>query len=539
MKLTEEQDAIVQSDAELLKVNAFAGTGKTSTLVEYANARPKKRMLYLAFNKAIQVEAQGRFPSNVRSVTSHALAYRDHGSKYQNKLTPNLKANQIAQALDLVGKYEMQPHFALLAGQHINATLVRFFASKDACVTEAHVNMPPSMNANAHYDAALISALTQKLWEKMQSINDPEVGMLHDGYLKLYQLSNPKLNYDHILFDESQDANPCTLDFVSKQDSHKVFVGDAHQSIYLFRGAVNAMQEIESTQELALTGSFRFGKFIAETANTILYHMKGESRRIRGLGAQDELAPVQRTSPHAIICRSNATVFDEAVVSMSLGRKVAFVGGPGSYTFDKVGDAYKLSTGEVGSIRDPYIRSFGTMENLEAFAETTDDRELKSLSRVVKKYGREIPMLIKAIKNSCVEQDKANVTLTTAHKSKGLEWDQVRLTDDYVELLNKQGNIQASTEVRADELNILYVAATRAKLRLEVNGGLASFLLKATEEPYGRMNADMQAMLKKAAKAPQAITSSAAIKNLVKSKKEDIKLQIFGGRFNPKRDLGL
>lgn len=539
MNLTEEQLAIVESDAELLKVNAFAGTGKTSTLVEYAKARPKKRMLYLAFNKAIQTEAQSRFPSNVRSVTSHALAYRDFGSKYQHKLTPNLKANQIAQALDLGGKYQMQPHFALLAGQHINAALVRFFASTDAVVGEAHVNMPAAQVTDSPYDAALIAALTQQLWNKMQSTGDDSVGMLHDGYLKLYQLSSPKLNYDHILFDESQDANPCTLDFVSKQNAHKVFVGDAHQSIYLFRGAVNAMQEIEATQELALTGSFRFGKYVAETANTLLYHMKGETRRIRGLGPQDELAPVVRSQQHAIICRSNASVFDEAVVSMSLGRKVAFVGGPGSYTFDKVADTYKLSTGELGSIRDPYIRSFGTMENLEAFAETTDDRELNSMARVVKKYGREIPMLIKAIKNSCVEQDKSHVTLTTAHKSKGLEWEQVRLTDDYVELLNKQGNMQSPTDVRADELNILYVAATRAKKRLEVNGGLASFLLKAVDEPYGHVSASLQQMLKTAAKAPQAITSSAAIKNLVKSKKDDIKLQIFGGRFNPKKDLGL
>ncbi|HIA7687284.1 TPA: DNA helicase, partial [Escherichia coli] len=49
---TDEQSAIIHWQGEKLVVNAFAGTGKTSTLVQFAAACPESRMLYLAYNRA-------------------------------------------------------------------------------------------------------------------------------------------------------------------------------------------------------------------------------------------------------------------------------------------------------------------------------------------------------------------------------------------------------------------------------------------------------------------------------------------------------
>ncbi|MEC9866275.1 UvrD-helicase domain-containing protein, partial [Escherichia coli] len=54
---TDEQSAIIHWQGQKLVVNAFAGTGKTSTLVQYALANPDSRMLYLAYNRAVRDEA--------------------------------------------------------------------------------------------------------------------------------------------------------------------------------------------------------------------------------------------------------------------------------------------------------------------------------------------------------------------------------------------------------------------------------------------------------------------------------------------------
>ena len=53
MQLTSEQQRIVRSGAARLAVQAGAGAAKTTTLCAYAQVRPRSRVLYVAFNKAI------------------------------------------------------------------------------------------------------------------------------------------------------------------------------------------------------------------------------------------------------------------------------------------------------------------------------------------------------------------------------------------------------------------------------------------------------------------------------------------------------
>ena len=47
------------------------------------------------------------------------------------------------------------------------------------------------------------------IWSQMLDFKNKDISMTHDGYLKIYQLSKPKLlNYDCILIDEAQDMSP-------------------------------------------------------------------------------------------------------------------------------------------------------------------------------------------------------------------------------------------------------------------------------------------------------------------------------------------
>lgn len=65
MEFTEEQLPAIHSPASKVRLIAFAGTGKTTTLVGYAKAHAQDRILYLVFNKSVEVEAKKRFPPNV------------------------------------------------------------------------------------------------------------------------------------------------------------------------------------------------------------------------------------------------------------------------------------------------------------------------------------------------------------------------------------------------------------------------------------------------------------------------------------------
>lgn len=47
------------------------------------------------------------------------------------------------------------------------------------------------------------------IWSQMLDFKNKDIYMTHDGYLKIYQLSKPKLlDYDCILIDEAQDMSP-------------------------------------------------------------------------------------------------------------------------------------------------------------------------------------------------------------------------------------------------------------------------------------------------------------------------------------------
>jgi hypothetical protein len=76
-KPTAEQQAVV--DAVLgggdLKIKAYAGAGKTSTLRLIADHLSAKRGSYLAFNREIAGHARRGFPPNVSARTVHSLAY--------------------------------------------------------------------------------------------------------------------------------------------------------------------------------------------------------------------------------------------------------------------------------------------------------------------------------------------------------------------------------------------------------------------------------------------------------------------------------
>jgi F-box protein 18 (helicase) len=480
VSITAEQNAIVRSESPFLRVEAFAGTGKTTTLVSYAAARPRERMIYIAFNKSIQLEAQRKFGANVKCITSHGLAFAKYGSAYNEagKIVDRIRINQVIDALSL---RDYPDQFAMYVADAALKMVNRYICSDAEVIDDRMASglVVPSSGVST----SDVVFCAQKLWEKMCNHSDDSVGMVHDGYLKLYQLSGPELRYDRILFDEAQDANGVTAAIVDAQSCKKVIVGDSHQAIYSFRGAVNAMQMFKAEDTLYLTRSFRFGRPIANVANALLGTYKGEKRQIQGTEEPGSVGSLDMRRPFAVISRSNATLFNEAAELMSRGLRLHFVGGIQGYRMGDLMDTYSLFTGKTDRITAPHLRAFKDFQTAEDYATLSDDKELKSLIGVVKRHGVKIPGLVAKLKAAdSPDSSQAHVSLTTAHKSKGLEWDQVRLTDDYMSLFDKYKKPRKIDHSEDEDVNILYVAATRARKTLQPFPELKDLMdLKANE----------------------------------------------------------
>ncbi len=463
MNPTDEQSTVIHfdlKDDQVLKVKAFAGTGKTATLVEYARVRPHLKFLYIAFNKGVQLEASRRFGANVTCRTAHALAFPQFGAKHQNRLRPSFKANDVKDALDLTNFEDAR--FTI-------DTLQNYLVSADAKVSKKHVPRTAKLHYAQFGSAAPdFVALANHLGRLMCSGDDARIGMPHDGYLKLYQLSHPRLRYDCILLDEAQDINPVTAAFVfSQKGIPKILVGDPHQQIYSFRGAVNSMEMIKATHTLYLTQSFRFNRNIAAVANMVLAHFKKEEKQLTGLRAK---SGTSKQLCQTIIARTNARIFDEAVTQIAKKRKICFVGGIAGYRFTTILDCYYLSANRRQNIRNPHIKSFENFPAMEIYAKAVEDRELASMCKVVRNHQHAIPAFVDRIQKEAVDIAAAEIVLTTAHKAKGLEWPVVKLADDFPELVVKNAML-GKNDIEADETNLIYVALTRAMDQLRFDPG--------------------------------------------------------------------
>ncbi|XP_067391018.1 F-box DNA helicase 1 isoform X2 [Emydura macquarii macquarii] len=508
IKLTHEQQRILNHTilpGQVVKIMAFAGTGKTSTLVKYAEMFPHLSFLYVAFNKAIVDHGKTVFPPNVTCKTFHSLAYASVGKQYNEegrlnffKLSPYmisfLLKNRKGQSLFIRAKTVAQ-------------TLESFFASIDEFISMEHT---PIWFKNTHGMRALVREEekqiiveeARRIWDNMKMLNgntERNCKMTSDGYLKLWQLSKPRLfEYDAIFVDEAQDCTPAIMDIVLSQTCGIIFVGDPHQQIYTFRGAVNALFAVPHSHIFYLTQSFRFGPEIAYIGATILDVCKKIRNKTLVGGNQEGDVRGSVNGRTAFLSRGNLNVFENAVMVTGGERptKIHLIGGPKNFGLDKIHDIWKLLQPEEERVRlnlqieDHFIRKWvekDGFQGLKSYAANTEDKELEVKIAIVEKYNVRIPELVERIKNSHVSNIAfADYVLGTVHKAKGLEFDTVLVADDFVKVPCAKHNLgrlpRFSTDMLPeDEWNLLYVAVTRAKKHLLMTKSLENLLTLAGE----------------------------------------------------------
>jgi F-box protein 18 (helicase) len=117
---------------------AFAGSGKTTTLLRFTENNPKTRFLLIVYNRAVSDEAGGKFPNNVKCRTIHQLAYRHiiatglmKNKKLGNIFPTSLVESHILQK-DRRGLKRYQREKLVLD------TLNRFWGSADDTITPDH-----------------------------------------------------------------------------------------------------------------------------------------------------------------------------------------------------------------------------------------------------------------------------------------------------------------------------------------------------------------------------------------------------------------
>lgn len=477
MKATEEQSAAVGAAAagKSIALEAMAGTGKSTTLKMIANALPAHRKVLLtAFSAQVISDAEAAgYPRNVRAVGNHGLAYGPVGSTYRDRgrMSRRLTPRAIVDVLG-IRDGSLPGGMSAWEGAHVALDAVlRFQQSADRELALRHVQVPGAFESSAEEVQDAAFRLAKRVWAHLCDLNS-HLPITHDTYLKLWALSEPRLPYDVLMVDETQDANAVIIDLLTRQDAQMIVVGDPRQQIFSFRGAINAMRRFTVDERLALTQSFRFGPTIAQAANVVLLGHAKAKQQVRGF---DKISDRIGSFPVGqdrctVLARTNAALM--AYLVNTHGRRIGVVGGVSELLW-LVQGAVSLKQGRR-ALQCADLADFSSWQQLRAYAETPPGRDLSVLVKLVEEYGPDqLQQMLRAVEGNEADEGACDLLLTTAHRAKGREWDRVILANDFPvptddDLAGRSS--RKKSKWTPEEANLLYVATTRARRELDVIG---------------------------------------------------------------------
>jgi len=493
INLTDEQKAIVNelyTDEKTIKVSAYSGTGKTSSIVaivqEAKKINPKSRILYIVYNKDMAIEAEQKFKNlglDVDVFTTHSLALR------RLRLISD-KEIKVMQNIDMKDYWDLKnknPKFKYCKVANIKSMFDEFCLNFET-LDDFCSKMKKSRGGEYKLGRLFIKDVEVDFFRQLYEFFIKNNKYLFNMFLKHYACSVPDKikGYDIFCVDESQDSNLFMLNIIKRVERKKLFIfGDIYQSIYGFNRCLNIFKKLDG-KDMSLSVSFRFNNEICELANKIL-DTCFEDFKYGSIKNTHNITDVENEKEKTIIFRRNSTLFTHAVEIIDNNNdsvKVNFmdtvkgqVSGSFEDVFEKMLYFYdklleSTNNKNLSEFRNKFrIAPFN--KEIDYFVDISNKSEQKlceclcsnkkilglDLSKFLNFFlANEIRLVevLEAVKKSeeCVKPSR-EYTLVTAHASKGREWSNVRIAEDAWSLGSN------------DDKCLAYVAITRAKHKLD------------------------------------------------------------------------
>ena len=507
--LTEELEAVVSTDiaaGDTLKVEAMAGSGKSTALRIYAERRPELQILYLTFTEAEAREKQADYKrrglSHVCVSTLHARAFQATFELHCGEVV-----NQLLLNADSIAKLTCSSSLDWPAARRhaLRRVLERFLSSAAEELGDAHLTGESA-------PAGLLSA-ARAVWH---AACQGSVPLSHDMYLKLCCLS-PALRasmfegIDLVLLDEAHDCTEAQISLVEAPHGRtwaSIMVMDFRQRIYGWRRAASEayLRALPSVAVRRLSFTWRFGGALAALVSTLLSHHTPD-RRSAGVVVGNDRRRTQirevESPPFAAVCGAGGCMVVVARTRRSLfqtAMSAVLSGAVDSISFGGNADAAYGMFGGREKLLDTYALSMGrsreamllpqhgaarfTELGFAAFrsaATTSDSREAIEACFVVAQYGAALPQLLRKLDVALRSASPRAVVLVSVHEAKGREWPLVYLHSDLRRQVVRQAKGSLDRDGDADgsyRLNLVYVAMTRATTTLFLPSSIVASWLR-------------------------------------------------------------
>jgi len=462
---TKEQEdiwyAIEHTDSHVF-VNAGAGTGKTFTIVEGANRINGQKAAFLAFNKSIATELQERLPEGVEAKTFHAFGFAALRSAGIKTKVNNFKVNNIIQ--DLLGNdFHIAPLkklVSLVKGSLIEGTDTRAI---NQLIDEYNIQFQ-SIREEELAIRSIPAILTMC---KTQTHHIDFDDMIWIPLVNEYPLPH----YDIMFVDEAQDFNESQRELISRcvNGGRCIIVGDKNQAIYGFRGAdSNSIRLFEErlskgSREIAhfpLTITWRCPKSVVSEANRYVREFNCPDSAIEGSVIVNAQFNPQRND--MVLCRYNAPLVGAFYDLISQGKSAYILGRDmtkGLITaVQKISKNNHMGTDEFWRLFTvDYEHNYAKLLSQDKMNQALALSDKRDCIEIFVQKATTVGGVIEEIKRVFDGNDKGEIMLSTVHKAKGLEADNV-----YILATERMPHPKGGRE----ENNICYVAITRAKKTL-------------------------------------------------------------------------
>lgn len=465
-------------------VEAVAGSGKTTVLIEALKAT-KGSVAFAAYNAAIADEIKAKvaplgFGNRVRVGTFHSFGFGAWRYVYKNVQAGPQAARDKADRT--------------AAQLKINPAIRPFVEKLVSLAKQRALGVYGSVSDHSrwyeivdHFDLAyeiedpeLIKEGVETAIEALayhRSIADQIIDFDDMVYMPVVSAIKMWQN-DWLLGDEMQDANGARRALCRRMIGTRgraLFVGDRHQAIYGFSGADNdSIEQLMrdfSCKLLPLTVTYRCPKAVVTLAQTVVNHIVAAPEAPEGLVRTIQATDISKEglgASDAILCRNTKPLVMLAYELIRKGVPCHVEGkdiGVGLLTL-----ANKYKARNIEDLRDK-LEAFRDREVAKLVAKGKETQAESLADRVdtvviMMEGCRTVGDLTSKIAAMFIDsKDEARPTLTlaTAHRSKGREWDRVFIYGHSEYMPSKWARQQWQMD---QEDNLIYVAYTRAKREL-------------------------------------------------------------------------
>lgn len=459
----------VKNDLRNAVIKAVAGSGKSTTIVHAMNL-VRGSSIFLAFNKPIAEELKER---GVNARTFHSLTYtvvlRHKGASTveANKLRRLCDANLTGEEGGLYGAF-IQRLVGLARQVGIGCLVPDVEQSWLDIVTHHNLELE---HERAEFGRALELASDLLSWSNASSMVDFDDLLylaVKDG------LTLPK--YDNVFVDEAQDTNAIQRALLRKllKPSSRLFaVGDPAQAIYGFRGADSDSLELLAKEfdcvELPLSVSYRCAQNVVSFAKQWVSHIEAAPNAPAGtvtrMGA--DWKPSVFGVDDLVVCRTTKPIIALGFRMLKARQPVRIMGkdiGAGLKNLIKkmnTNDLEVFQTKLTAYTEREVQKALAKMEDAKAEAIQDKTDAIMTMIEGLDEDSRSVPNLL-AVIDQLFAETVGVTTLSTIHKSKGLEANKVF----WLNSSQCPAKWVKQDWQRKQEINLCYVAATRAKLEL-------------------------------------------------------------------------